>query len=285
MDQNRIDSFIALLDDPDDSIFEHVLAEISSYDITNLKELEFHYETSLDKLVQKRLEIIINRIKRKNTFEKLRILSEQKKHILIEGFYLISELQNPDTDRKASINILDRIRKQISSEIKGKITPLDKINILNYFFFDYYKFKLDSEFPGSLNNLNVNKILKSRKGNETTLTMLYVVISQLLDFKVHFIICDKNPLIAYFIDDENQKNGKQHILFYINVLNKGAIIGPKEIEYILHVSTEKEKDEITKACPEQLVLKNLISDTILRLNWLGKTDMIRNLTEAEKLFE
>ena len=67
MNEHRLESLIALLDDPDNSVFQFVLDELLKEDISIIDHLEHLWETSMDELVQKRLELVIKQIQTKNT--------------------------------------------------------------------------------------------------------------------------------------------------------------------------------------------------------------------------
>ena len=58
---DKLDSLITLLDDPDDSVFGYVLDEMVKLDVSTVDRLEHVWETSFDDLVQKRIELIIQK--------------------------------------------------------------------------------------------------------------------------------------------------------------------------------------------------------------------------------
>lgn len=45
------------------------------------------------------------------------------------------------------------------------------------------------------------------------------------------------------------------ILFYINPSNNGAIIGPKDVEYIQHTSDETDQQKLIQPCPDRIIIK------------------------------
>lgn len=93
MIKKKLDSLIILLDDPDDSVFHIVQDELLKEDISVVDHLEHIWETSLDELVQKRIESIIQKIQLNDTKVKIRKWSDQKSIDLFEGCFLISRHQ------------------------------------------------------------------------------------------------------------------------------------------------------------------------------------------------
>ncbi len=72
MIKKKLDSLIMLLDDPDDSAFHIVQDELLKEDISIVDHLEHIWETSLDELVEKRIETIIQKIQMNDTREKIK---------------------------------------------------------------------------------------------------------------------------------------------------------------------------------------------------------------------
>lgn len=69
------------------------------------------------------------------------------------------------------------------------------------------------------------------------------------------------------------------ILFYINPSNNGAIIGPKDVEYIQHTSDETDQQKLIQPCPDRIIIKRLIEKLIIGYNELGQYDKVNYLNE------
>ena len=283
MKNKKLDALIMLLDDPDNSVFKLVLDELLKEDSSVVDTLEHIWETSIDELVQNRLEIIIQEIQLKDTKEKIKNWADQETLDLFEGFFLISRHQYPEIKFKSIQLQFERIRKDIWFEFRNSLTALEKIVILNHIFYDHYKFKVDFFNPDSPQNCYVNRILETKKGNPVSIAILYTLIARLLNLPVHYIDFQKNPLVGYF-DKENVQlvHGEDighSILFYINPSNNGAIIGPKEVDYIQHTSNEADQHKLTQPCPDRIIIKRLIEKLIIGYIELGLRDKVNYLKE------
>jgi hypothetical protein len=283
MNENKLDSLIALLDDPDDSVFHIVLKELLKEDIAVVDLLEHIWETSLDELVQKRIEDIIQQIQLKDTKERIKSWADQKTFDLFEGFFLISRHQFPELKLKSVQMQLDKIRKDIWLEFRNSLTSLEMITILNHIFYDHYKFKVDHFSPDSPHNCYLNRILETKKGNAVSIAILYTLIARSLNLPVHYIDFQKNPLVGYFDKDIAQMvHGKEighSVLFYINPSNKGAIIGPKEVDYIQHTSKLDDRAKLTEPCPDRIIIKRLIEKLVIAYNELGLQEKVNYLND------
>jgi hypothetical protein len=115
---------------------------------------------------------------------------------------------------------------------------------------------------------------------------LYLLIARSLNLPVHYIDIPRYPLIGYFDKDiallAHGDVGFKPILFYINPFNKGAIIGPKEIEYIQH---PVDQEKLTEACPDKVVIERLIQTIAEAHQSLGHIEKESYWNEILSLFQ
>lgn len=287
MNNTKLDALITLLDDPDQSVFNLVLDELLKEDVSVVEKLEHIWETSLDELVQDRIEEIIQEIQLKDTRDKIKQWAKQETLDLFEGFFLISRHQYPEIKFKAIQAQMEKIRKEVWIEFRNSLTALEKISILNHIFYNHYKFDVDEFNPDNPQNSYINRILETKKANPVSIAILYTLIARLLELPVHYIDFPKNPLVGYFdkeIVELAYGGGIGHsILFFINPSNKGAIIGPKEVDYIRHSGEEGHQLKLTDPCPDRIIIKRLIERLIIAYNDLGLLDKVSYLKEIEAI--
>jgi hypothetical protein len=281
MNEKSLDLLISLLDDPDESVYKPVLEELLKADISIVDHLEHLWETSLDELVQNRIEFIIQQIQFNDAKLKIKNWANQETIDLFEGFFLITRNQFPELKLKSIQIQLDGIRKDIWLEFRNSLTSLEKITILNHIFFDHYHFKIDRNNPDSPDLCYINRILDSRKGNPVSVTILYTLIARSLNLPVHYIDIPNEPLVGYF--DEaiaRLAYGSEHrnsVLFYVNPSNKGAIIGPREVDYIQSLRDLTNKSKLAEPCTDRIILKRLLERLIFAYNQKGAIDKVSDL--------
>src|SRR5690606_31827276 len=100
MKNERLQALIALLDDPDEAVFHEVEQQLLCEDGRIIQQLEQIWETSLDELIQSRIENLIQQIQFAETRTKILNWGNQKQVDLFEGFFLISQYQYPDLKLK-----------------------------------------------------------------------------------------------------------------------------------------------------------------------------------------
>jgi hypothetical protein len=283
MNNKKLHALITLLDDPDDSVFRMVEQEILKQDAKIVEKLEQIWETSLDELIQLRIENLIQQIQFNDTKERIKKWSTQKTVDLFDGFFLISRYQYPDLKLKSVTNKLERIVKDIWLEFNNSLTALEKITIVNHIFYDVYKFSINHPNLNSPQNCYLNQLLEIRKGNPVSLAVLYVLIARRLQLPVYFIDFPRNPLLAY-MDQKiaaaaHGKDNNTPVLFYINPSNKGAVVGRREVDYFVKRSESITREMVTAPCPDKLIIRKLMDTLILSYEELGYQDKVDDLRD------
>lgn len=283
MNDTRLDSLITLLDDPDESVFKLVLQEMLKEGISIVDRLEHIWETSMEELTQRRIEVIIQQLQLNDTQEKIKNWANQENIDLFEGIFLISRYQYPGLKLKSIQSQLDKIKKDVWLELKNSLTSLEKITLLNHIFFSQYKFKIDKENIEAPQNCYINKVLETRKGNPVSITILYIIIARSLGLPVYYIDFDSSPLAGYFDKDiarlAHGDDNSNPILFYINTSNKGAIIGPKEVDYLKHNGDHSQQKQRPEPCSDRFVIKRLIEKLIDDYQLSGQSEKIDYLKD------
>jgi hypothetical protein len=110
-----------------------------------------------------------------------------------------------------------------------------------------------------------------------------MLVARSLSLPVYYIDYQQNPLLGYF--DETiaplvyGDDVKHSLLFYINPSNNGAIIGLKEVDYILHTSNNHDRAQLTEKCPEKMIVKRLIEKLIISYKELGHNEKVNYLSD------
>lgn len=284
MNETRLGSLITLLDDPDESVFKLVLEELMKEGVPIVDRLEHIWETNLEDLVQRRIELIIQQIQLNDTKVKIRAWASNENLDLFEGVFLISRYQYPGLKLRTIQSQLEKIRKEVWLEYRNSFTSLEKITILNHVFFSRYKFKIDRSNAESPQNCYINRVLDTRKGNAVSITILYLLIARSLELPVHYVDFDDSPLIG-FADNKMALPGQDSndsIIFYINPSNKGAIIGPREVEYFQQPGDVLQEKPQAKSCTDRCVIKRLVEklrDDYKKLGSQEKVDYLKEIAE------
>lgn len=287
MDGNKLELLITLLDDPDETVYSMVRDQILEDGLSAIERLEHIWETTLDELLQKRIELIIQSIQFKDTKEKIKSWAGSENLDLFEGVFLLSRYQYPGLKLKDVRTHIEKIKKEIWLEYRNSFSILERVTLLNHVFFNRYKFKIDRTIGGSPDNCYINRVLDLRKGYPITISILYLLIGRALELPLHYFCFDENPLIGYVdeklvhsADSENSK--KMSVVFYINPSNKGAIIGPKEIEYFRQFEEELGEKKSYEPCSDRQIIKQLVEklkDEYKKAGSQEKVDYLKEIVD------
>ena len=282
MENDKLHALIALLDDPDETVFQMVEKEILSEDPKIVNQLEQIWETSLDEMIQSRIENLIQQIQYNDTRKRIKNWSKAEDVDLFEGFFLLTSYQYPDLKLKSVKNKIRKISSDVWLEISNKLTSLEKVTVLNHIFYDVNKFSVNLKNVLSPQNCYLNQILETKKGNTVSIAILYALIARELGFPIYFVDFPKNPLLAYIDADVAKKahgdNYLSDVLFYINPSNKGAIISRKDLERFNKRNQQAIEEANYEPCEDKVIVKKLLESLIECYSSLGYQNKVEDLS-------
>ena len=283
----KIEALIQLLEDPDVKVYQEVAKELLKEDVHIIPALEEMWEMSLDEISQQRIEHIIQSLQFKEVKIGMADWAHLKKPDLLDGFNLVNLYQYPDLNSVKIDLKIEQIRKDVWLELSNSLTSLEKITVLNHIFFEVYGFSINHTNPSSPQNYFLNQVLETKKGNPTSLAILYTIIARKLELPVFFVNFPKNPLLGYF--DKHiaiRAHGisvDSDILFYINPSNKGSITGRKELEYYLKKMKYKSERKYFERGSDKLFILKLISSLQSAFDNLGYKEKAEEILQLKKI--
>jgi len=257
MESNEIKSLITLLDDPDKEIFDHVAGKLLSLGPNVIPSLETYWESSLDPVMQERIENIIHTIQFDTVSKDFTEWIAQPEGELFDGAVLTARYQYHDLDRNTLKNYLDIVKRAIWLELNHNLTPYEQINVFNHIFFGLKGY---SGKTGNDPNLYfINKVIEMKTGNAVSLGIIYQMLARELDIPVYGVNLPRHYVLAYcktFLSEEELAEDQQkHVLFYINPMSKGAIFTRNEVKAYLEKIALEESPDCFKPCTSKDTIK------------------------------
>jgi len=261
MDKAKIKALITLLDDPNEEVFASVENELLKERVDIVPELEEAWENSFDGLFQERIEGIIHNIQLRDIYSELKkwLMSEHRE--LLQGAFLVCKYQYPELTLSSITDVLAQLRKEIWLQLSEHLTSLEKVRIVNHILFDEHKYSRNtSRFLAPENNF-ISEVLTTRKGNPISLSIIYSLLCNQLGLPVFGVNLPKNFILAFMdetaVVDEGTMVDTTSVLFYINPINKGAVLGKREIEYFIKQQKIDLKDEYFLPCDNAIIVRRL----------------------------
>ena len=289
MDRGKIKALITLLDDPNCDVFSSVESELLKEPVDIVPELEKACEQSFDDVFHERVENIIRTIRLNDTYSELKKWLHSPIHDLLHGAYLVCKYQYPQLSIVKLKEQLSELRKDIWLEMNMHLTAVEKVSIVNHVLFDIHKFSRNvNRFLAPENNY-ISEVLNTRKGNPLSISIIYSILCRELGIPVYGVNLPKNFILAFIdekADGDNEPiTDEASVLFYINPINKGAMLGRKEIEYFIRQQKLDLKDEFFLPCDNVTTVRRILSNLYFGYDSKGKEDKKAEIQKILTLFD
>jgi regulator of sirC expression with transglutaminase-like and TPR domain len=281
-ENKELDALISLLDEPSNQVFDQIREKILFYGIEAIPFLEKAWDNSFDSIIQSRIEEILHHIQL-NSLNKDIVEWKEKSHLdLLSGFIIASKFQYPDISEVDILQKVEKIEKDIWLELNDNLTALEKIKVVNHILFEVHRFSGNKTHIDAPQNLFINNLLETKKGNHLTIGILYIILAQKLNLPVFGVNLPQHFILAY-VDEYNeeliQSVNEDEVLFYINPFNKGAVFTKKEIEMFIRHLKLKPSVIYYQPCDNISIIKRLFENMLYVFNKLGHNDKVEELKQ------
>ncbi len=232
IENKEITALLQLIDDPDEDVYNTVSDKIISLGKDIIPNLENLWETISNEDTQERIELLIHRLHLRDLTAEFEEWKNGEANLL-EGAILVSKYHYPDMQPAQTKQEIEKLRRNMWLELNNYLTPIEKVNVLNSIFYNYYKQKGVEISYDSPDPFLINKTLETKKGNALSNGLLLIVLCELLDIPVKAINIPRQFILGYFDEQYDVLNPVGHssekINFYIDPLN-GQMYSHKDIE-------------------------------------------------------
>lgn len=233
MKENKeISALLTLIDDPDEDVYQTVSEKILSFGKDIIPNLENLWETIHNEETQERIENLIHRVHFRDLTREF-IQWKQDGADLLRGSILVAKYHYPELQELAIQQEIEKIRRNTWLELNSYLTAIERVNVLNSIFFNYYKHRGVEISYDNPDPFLINKTLETRKGNSISNGILYMILCELLDIPVRAVNIPKQFILAYFNQPVDQLDAdtpaNEQILFFVDPMS-GQMYAHKDIE-------------------------------------------------------
>jgi regulator of sirC expression with transglutaminase-like and TPR domain len=282
----EIFALVRLIDEPDQEIYKLIREKILTHGIEAVSFLEKAWDNDPNKILQERLEEIIHTIQYNNIQIEIKKWKEIGSHNLLLGYILITKYQYPEFDEEKIKLELDRIKQDIWLELNDELTGFEKVKIINRILFDLYKFEGNTANMFSPINSYLINLLETKKGNQISLSLLYLILAQMLNLPVYGVNLPEHFVLAYmneFCEVDTEKIDS--VIFYINPYSKGMIFTSREIDiYLKQIKVDPLKSYYLPCSNIDIIIR-LLRNLIFSYEKLNQKSKIEELEGLVKLLE
>ncbi|ADR20103.1 transglutaminase [Marivirga tractuosa] len=261
LDKNEFKALVSLLEDEDEEVNRHVEGKIMSLGSDVIPFLEEQWENSFDPNIQRKIEDMIHTLQFSQLKERFRAWKETGGESLLEGMWLISLYQYPDTEINDLNKEIEQIYYDIWVELKEDLHPYDQIKIINGALFTKLKFRANTKNFHSPNNSFLKSVLESKRGNPISLSVVYMLVAEKLGLPIYGVNLPNLFIITY-------KN--EELQFYVNAFNRGLIFSKKDIDNYLANLNLTPKPIYYEPCSNEDIIKRVLRNLILAFEKLGE---------------
>jgi regulator of sirC expression with transglutaminase-like and TPR domain len=287
-ENKELAALIQLIDEPDDNIFTRIKTSILSYGKEAIPYLEHAWSNNLRHLAQKRIEVLLHKLRFDNIVNELSDWYTLGASNLLLGYLLVSKYQYPNLDENRIRKELDRIKMEIWLELNSDLTALEKVKVFNKVLFDINKFGGDKKNHYSPLNSYINNVIETRKGNPLSLSMLYIILADLVEVPIYGVNLPEHFILAYVDSNRifpGQEIHKSDVLFYINPFSGGVVFTNYEIESFLRQMKVEPHGRYFQPCNNVDMIKRLLANLIHSYNSTGNKIKASELQILLKIFE
>ena len=232
LENKEISALFYLIDDPDDEVFSTVTERIISHGRSIIPNLENLWENSPDQHVQQRIELIIHKLHFRDLVQEFHDWKNGNSELL-QGALLVSKYGYPELNAIATLQEIEKMRRNIWLELNSYLTPLEQVNVISGILYSYYKLKGNEVSYDLSDDFLLTRLIENKRGNAITNGILYLILCELLDIPAKAINIPKQFILAYFDIDYNfpnpTKQKSEKINFYIDPLN-GQVYSQTDID-------------------------------------------------------
>lgn len=271
--EKEIKAMITLLDDPDDEIREQVENHLVLLGETVIPHLEEANDGKLDPEFHLKIEVLKHRINFNTVKDKMKSWNQSGCKDLLEGMWLICKYEHPELDIQVLRDKIAEIYCAVFLELNENLTALEQIKVLNFIFFNVFKFTGNTTQFYKPENYLLNKVMDEKKGNPISLCIIYMLVAKTLKLPVYGVNLPNLFVLTYKKDD---------LQFYINVFNKGVVFTRKEIEEYLQQLNVPSKPEYFEPCDYSIIIERVIKNLIIAYEKKGEEDKMKDMEELLK---
>jgi len=257
---STLDALLSLLDDRDELVYHSVKVKLLSLGPEVLPKLEEAlFSVGTPELVEK-IEEIISQIKREILVGKMRHWLGNENRSMLDGWLLLSSIHHPGIVKEKIELGIHKIYMDAWLEISESMTSLEKVAVINHILFRINGFDVSNMDVPRVENIIIDNLLFSRKGDVFSLTMLYLIIARSLHLELLPILLANKLLLVYedtLATSIAFGSSGDKYLFYINVAHRGSVISPKEIQFLYDKSQKYSKGVTSVETDLSLIYKLL----------------------------
>jgi hypothetical protein len=283
---SEINALLALMDDPDEEVYQTVEQRLMSYGSPLIPQLENLWENTISGDVQERIEMVIHRIQFMDLKQEL-VQWLKGDMDLLHGALLVSKFAYPELQIIKPLQEFEKMRRNLWLEMNNFITPVEQVKIFESILYNYYKLRGGEINYSKPDDFVISKVIEGKKGNALTTGILYIALAEKLDVPIRALRIPRQFVLGYFSQQAlfNQSfeddNPAEKIKFFVDP-NSGTAFSHKDMnQYFTRINLAP-AGRYFKPVSNTGIIKMLLSQFA---RCFDKPETLYRKTELEELAE
>jgi hypothetical protein len=181
MSISEIHALLALMDDPDETVYTHVRERLLSKGKEVIPFVDSVASSGQnDALINGRLALLKEGLQQTDVKEALRAWMDEGGMDLWKGVELVHSAVDSSWNVAQSNGLFEALKKEIWLELNEEQTALEQVRILNHVFFSLHNMESVRRLPHVPMEALPSGVLQEKKGNPIGLGILYLAVAQSL---------------------------------------------------------------------------------------------------------
>ena len=178
-------------------------------------------------------------------------------------------------DESQSLQILDRIARDVKADLPPQRYPLRIVKCINHHLYEEWKFQGNTEDYYDPRNSFLNEVLERRTGIPITLALVYLEVAQRIDFPMEGIGMPGHFLIRPVFEDTG---------IFVDAFHQGEVLFPDDcnarLEQIYGHPVTMKPEYLSPVSPRQFLARML---TNLKAIYLQRQEIEKALAAIERI--
>lgn len=252
----EISALFNLIDDPDEEVYTAVTNRIVGFGKPIIPHLENLWETTEDNYLQERIELLIHQLHLSELTNEFKHWMDSPDPDLLTGALLTSKFYYPDLFIDHVLRDINKLKRNTWLELNNQLTPFEEINVISGMLYNFFGLKGTDIGYNEPTHFLLNKVLETKKGNQLSNGILYLVISEMLDIPVKAIRIPEQFILGYIkpaLLNQPVQSEAANINFFIEPIT-GQVYTIKDVnDYLARVASKGEEQFFTPMTNREVI--------------------------------
>jgi hypothetical protein len=261
----EISALFTLIDDPDEEVYHAVSSRIVGIGKPIIPHLENLWENTVDNYLQERIELLIHQLHYSELSEEFKEWAASENPDLLTGALLACKFHYPELYTEHVLRDINKLKRNTWLELNNQLTPLEEINVISGMLYNFFGLNGTDTVYDEPTLFLLNKVLETKKGNQLSNGILYLVLSEMLDLPVKALQIPGQFILGYVKSipfGVSQETDASKIKFFVEPIT-GQVYTIKDVNDYLARVAEKGNDHYFAPMNNRQVIGHLLQEFAL----------------------